>query len=120
MGEFVKPKRVIVSDKEYIQKLVNANLVKDLHDNEEICPYCHGTGMVIRDNQYGLSDDPDRKVWFPYKHQAITFCQHCFNGVILRCKLCGEVIQCGYTKHDCKQQKSIDKKLREQKKTRRI
>ena len=116
MGEFVKPKRVIVSDKEYIQKLVNANLVKDLHDNEEICPYCHGTGMVIRDNQYGLSDDPDRKVWFPYKHQAITFCQHCFNGVILRCKLCGEVIQRGYTKHDCKQQKSIDKKLREQKK----
>lgn len=54
MGEFVKPKRVIVTDKEYIQKLVNANLVKDLHDNEEICPYCHGTGMVIRDNQYGV------------------------------------------------------------------
>lgn len=116
MGEFVKPKRVIVSDKEYIQKLVNANLVKDLHDNEEICHYCHGTGMVIRDNQYGLSDDSDRKVWFPYKHQAITFCQHCFNGVILRCKLCGEVIQRGYTKHDCKQQRVIDEKLREQKK----
>lgn len=116
MGEFVKPKRVIVSDKEYIQKLVNANLVKDLHDNEEICPYCHGTGMMIRDNQYGLSDDPDRKVWFPYKHQAITFCQHCFNGVILRCKLCGEVIQRGYTKHDCKQQRVIDEKLRKQKK----
>lgn len=82
MGKFIKPKRVIVSDKEYIQKLVNANLVKDLHDNEEICPYCHGTGMVIRDNQYGLSDDPDRKVWFPYKHQAITFCQHCFNDPV--------------------------------------
>lgn len=116
MGKFIKPKRVIVSDKEYIQKLVNANLVKDLHDNEEICPYCHGTGMVIRDNLYGLSDDPDRKVWFPYKHQAITFCQYCFNGVILRCKLCGEVIQRGYTKHNCKQQRTIDEKLREQKK----
>lgn len=38
MGEFVKPKRVIVSDKEYIQKLVNANLVKDLHDNEKNLP----------------------------------------------------------------------------------
>ena len=57
MGEFVKPKRVIVSDKEYIQKLVNANLVKDLHDNEEICPYCHGTGMdylMIQTEKYGF------------------------------------------------------------------
>lgn len=36
--------------------------------------------------------------------------------MILRCKLCGEVIQRGYTKHDCKQQRAIDEKLREQKK----
>lgn len=109
MSNFVKPKRVIVSDEEYIKKLIEANLIKDLHDNEEICPYCHGTGMVIVDNLYGLSDDPDRKIgMFPYKHQSISFCQHCYNGIRHRCKLCGEIIQRGYLKHDCPQQRAID------------
>ncbi len=120
MEEFVKPKQVIVSDKEYIQKLVNANLIKDLHDNEEICPYCHGTGMVINNNIYGLSEDTNKKTLFPYKHQAITFCQHCYNGVVLRCKLCGEIIQRGYTKHDCEQQKALDEKIKIKEKRRRI
>lgn len=67
MSEFVKPKTVFVSDAEYIQNLVNANLKKDLHDNEEICQHCHGTGMEIVNNPYGLSDDPDKtKGHFPY------------------------------------------------------
>lgn len=48
MSEFIKPKTVFVSDSEYIQNLVNVNLKKDLHDDEEICQHCHGTGMVIR------------------------------------------------------------------------
>lgn len=109
MEKFIKPQRVIVSDEDYIKNLIKANLVKDLHDNEEICPYCHGTGMVIIDNPYGLSDDSDKKIgMFPYKHQAISFCQHCYNGIRHRCKLCGEIIQRGYLKHDCPQQKALD------------
>ena len=57
MNKFVKPKTEFISDADYIQKLVNTNLKKDLHDNEEICQHCHGTGMVVVDNRYGLSED---------------------------------------------------------------
>lgn len=111
MEEFRKPKRVIVSDKEYIGKLVEANLVKDLYDNEELCPYCHGTGMVIVENPYGLTEDPDKKAgMFPYRHQSISFCQHCYNGIRHRCKLCGGIMQRGWLKHDCEQQRLLDKK----------
>lgn len=110
MSEFIKPKTEYVSDKEYIQQLLNASLRKDLHDNEKICPHCHGTGLVIRDNRYGLSDDPNKKVGsFPYTHQSLFFCPHCFNGIIHRCKLCGLIIPKGRLKHDCEQQQEIDK-----------
>ena len=109
MSEFVKPKTVFVSDSEYIQNLVNANLRKDLHDNEEICPHCHGTGLVISDNPYGLSDDPDKTIGaFPYEHQAISFCPYCFNGIVHRCEHCGQIISKGYLKHDCQKQREID------------
>lgn len=120
MSEFVKPKTVFVSDAEYIQNLVNVNLKKDLHDNEEICQHCHGTGMVIVNNPYGLSDDPDKtKGHFPYHHQSISFCQNCYNGIVHRCNLCGKIIKRGFTVCDCDAQKEItrhkiEKKLKEE------
>lgn len=76
MNEFIKPKTEIISDSEYIQNLINVNLKKDLHDNEEVCPYCHGTGLTVVDNKYGLRNDPNKSYTnsFPYKHQALSFC----------------------------------------------
>lgn len=115
MSEFVKPKRVFVTDSEYISGLINAGLVKDLHDNEEVCQVCHGTGLVIQNNVYGLSEDPDRSVLFPYQRQALSFCQHCYNGVVSRCKLCGEIIPRGRLKHDCEVQREIDRAERRKK-----
>lgn len=110
MSEFIKPKTVFVSDADYIQNLVNVNLKKDLHDNEEICQHCHGTGMVIADNIYGLSDDPDKLIGrFPYNHQTISFCPHCYNGVVHRCKLCEQIMPKGRLKHDCELQKEADR-----------
>lgn len=108
MSEFVKPKTEFISDKDYIQNLVNANLKKDLHDNEEICQHCHGTGMVVVDNRYGLSDDPDKRLGhFPYKHQSISFCPHCYNGIVRRCPLCGKLIKRGWFVCDCEAQQEI-------------
>lgn len=111
MSEFIKPKTVFVSDSEYIQNLVNINLKKDLHDDEEICQHCHGTGMVITNNPYGLSDDPNRSIGtlFPYQHQSITFCLYCYNGIVHRCILCGQIMPRGRLKHDCEQQREIDR-----------
>lgn len=110
MSEFVKPKTEYVADKNYVEKLVNVHLKKDLHGDEEICEVCHGTGLVIRENPYGLSDDPDKSRMFPYSHQTLTFCPHCFNGIIHRCNLCGGIIERGYTKHNCEQQRELDRK----------
>lgn len=111
MSEFVKPRTQYIADKDYMEKLLNATLRKDLHDNEEICPYCHGTGLVIRDNPYGLSDDPNKQLGsFPYTHQSVTFCPHCYNGIIHRCDKCGDIIQKGFLKHDCKAQREEKEK----------
>ena len=109
MSEFIKPKRVLVPESDYRKHLVETNLQKDLQEDEEICPWCHGIGLVIEDNVYGLSNDPDKTVGrFPYKHQSISFCQHCYNGVVHRCRLCGEIMPRGRLKHDCEAQRKID------------
>ena len=111
-----KPRRVYVCEDDYINKLTSVSLVKDLYDNEEICPFCHGTGLTIMDNRYGLTEEHNyTREHFPYKHQSISFCQHCYNGVVRRCKLCGEIIHKGYLRHDCEKQREIDAAEREQK-----
>ena len=67
MPGFVKPTRKVVNIEDAFGELIGKKLIKDLHDNEEICPVCHGTGLRIEDNPYGLSDDPDKRAGqFPY------------------------------------------------------
>lgn len=61
MPGFVKPTRKVVNIEDAFGELIGKKLIKDLHDNEEICPVCHGIGLRIEDNPYGLSDDPDKK-----------------------------------------------------------
>lgn len=79
MPGFVKPTRKVVNIEDAFGELIGKKLIKDLHDNEEICPVCHGIGLRIEDNPYGLSDDPDKKAGqFPYKHQSIRFCPNCY------------------------------------------
>lgn len=59
-------------------------LIKDLAEHERICPVCNGLGMRIEDNIYGIKGDTSevgRKYLFSYKHQALSFCQSCYNGV---------------------------------------
>ena len=113
MSESKKPVRKIVHDPDYIKDLINANLVKDLYDNEEICPTCHGTGMVINNNVYGLKSEgySNPSVRFPYLHAAITFCPNCYNGIVHRCKYCGEIMDRISLKHNCEKQLEEDRKL---------
>lgn len=119
MSDFVKPVRVTVSVRDAFRALLDCNIVKDLHDNEEICPVCGGTGMRIEDNVYGLTEDPDKTVGrFPYKHQSISFCQNCYNGVVRRCQYCGKQLPRGRLVCDCdyyvhKREQERDKKERD-------
>lgn len=102
MPGFVKPTRKVVNIEDAFRELIGKKLIKDLHDNEEICPVCHGTGLRIEDNPYGLSDDPDKRAGqFPYKHQSIRFCPNCYNGVVRFCPDCGKQIPRCRTLCDC-------------------
>jgi len=76
-------------------------LEKDLQDDEVICPHCHGTGLAISENVYGIKDDITHiGIQFPFKRQAITFCNHCCNGVLKKCPSCGKAI--GRFDRECK------------------
>lgn len=92
-------------------------LRKDLIENEEVCPNCKGLGLVVRDNSYGIEGERanNHLPAFPYKHQSMIFCPTCYNGVIRRCKWCGEIIPRGFFKHNCEKQREIDMLEREKK-----
>ena len=79
-------------------------LEKDLQENEVICEHCHGTGLEIADNVYGIKGDTTYiGVHFPYKHQSLNYCKFCHNGVMEKCPNCGRLrtkkeweCPCGY------------------------
>lgn len=110
MPEFVKPVRKMVKISESFAELIGKELFKDLAEHEGICPLCHGTGMVIRDNPYGLEGDPDKQAGlFPYKHQSIIPCPNCYNGVVRYCPDCGKQLKRSYLKCDCSAEKQRER-----------
>lgn len=102
---------------EVIQKSFPKILIKDLTEHERICPVCNGLGMRIEDNVYGIKGDNSeagRKYLFPYKHQALLFCQSCYNGVQRLCPYCGEPYKNqAYLHCDCEGQQEVDKKKKQ-------
>lgn len=113
MGELMK--KVEINLLEQLQKQMPPTLVKDLQDDECICPHCNGLGMVIRNNIYGIKGDNSETVRtnrFPYRHQALSFCPHCYNGVQKICLHCGKPYPVrGYYRCNCDgyQQQERDK-----------
>lgn len=102
MSEFVKPTRVEIDVTNEIKTLFGAKLIKDLHENEAICPVCKGTGIRVEQNRYGLSDDPDKQSGhFPYFRQSFSFCHNCYNGIVRYCADCGRQLPRGRLKCDC-------------------
>ena len=103
-------KHISINVSEEIKNILPDTLEKDLQDNEEICPVCHGLGVVLDNNIYGIKGDTSeaaKKSMFSYNHQAIKFCPNCYNGVISLCKYCGKQIPKGYIdKCDCEQYKA--------------
>ena len=101
---------------EAVQKSFPKILIKDLTEHERICPVCNGLGMRIEDNVYGIKGDNSeagRKYHFPYKHQALSFCQSCYNGVQRLCPYCGQpYVNQAYMHCDCEGQKKADEEKR--------
>ncbi len=94
MDEFVKPKHIVINPMPYLKEILGNGIIKDLQEDEEICPVCHGTGLELVDNEYGLKGDTEYhngKMW-PYKHQSIVSCRNCYGGVVKKCKYCGKLL----------------------------
>ena len=102
-------KHISLNVAEEIKHILPDTLEKDIQDNEAICPVCHGLGVVLDNNIYGIKGDTSeaaKKSIFPYNHQAIKFCLNCYNGVIRLCEYCGKPLLRGRLKCDCEQQKA--------------
>ena len=99
-----------------IQESFPKILIKNLTEHERICPVCNGLGMRIEDNIYGIKGDTSeagRKYRFPYEHQALSFCQSCYNGVQSLCPYCGQPYKNqAYLHCDCEGQKKADEEER--------
>lgn len=101
---------------ETMKKTFPKILIKDLAEHERICPDCNGLGVRIEDNVYWIKNDNSeagRKYHFPYKHQALSFCQNCFNGVQRLCPYCGQPYKDQTYLHcDCEEQKKVNEQER--------
>jgi hypothetical protein len=110
--------KVEVNIEKEMKELFPSTLIKDLQDHERICPVCHGLGMRIDDNIFGLQGDTSeeaKKSRFPYKHQALSFCQHCYNGVQRLCPYCGKPYKNqAYLHCDCEGQQMVDEEKAKQ------
>lgn len=109
-------KKVLVDIKNTVKKILPQYLVKDLQKNERICPVCYGLGMRIENNIYGIKDDTSeagQREHFPYKHQALSFCRSCFNGIQELCEFCGKPFkQTGHRHCDCEGFKKAEEEKR--------
>lgn len=111
-----------VNTHQVVSKILPPYLVKNLTENERICPECNGLGLKVNDNIYGIKGDTSelaRKYMFPYKHQSLSFCQSCYNGVQRLCPYCGKPYKRqSYLHCECDGQRQADreKKLKELKK----
>lgn len=115
--------KVFVPIVKTVQKILPQYLIKDLQENERICQVCHGLGMRIENNVYGIKGDTSeagQREHFPYKHQALTFCQSCFNGVQKLCPYCGKPYERGDYYCDCAGQNKADEERRMKKLEERV
>lgn len=108
--------QVTINIEETVKKMFPKDLIKDLQENERICPTCHGLGMRIENNIYGIHGDTSeaaKREHFPYKHQALSFCPDCYNGVQKLCKYCGKPFKVkGYYHCDCDGFKKVEEEKR--------
>ena len=102
-------KHISINVSKEIKNILPETLGKDLQDHEEICPVCHGLGVVLYNNIFGIKGDTSevaKKSMFPYNHQAIKFCPNCYNGVIRLCAYCGKPLPRCTSRCDRKQYKA--------------
>lgn len=105
-------KHISLNVSEEIKHILPDTLQKDIKENEEICPVCHGLGIVKMDYRFGIdnNENPSKVNW--YDNEYFVWCPNCYFGVIKKCEYCGKILPKGRTKCDCEKQHEIDEKDR--------
>ncbi len=101
-------KHISINVSEEIKHILPDTLEKDLKENEDICPVCHGLGIIKRNHSYGIKEDemPLKVNW--YDNEYFVWCPNCYFGVIEKCEYCGKILPKGRLKCDCEKQREID------------
>ncbi len=104
-------KHISLNVSEEIKHILPDTLEKDLQENEDICPVCHGLGIIKKNYSYGIEEEKSSKVnW--YDNEYFVWCPNCYCGVIKKCKYCGKILPKGILRCDCEKQREIDEKER--------
>ena len=118
--ENTKPRHVVVPLRPFLEKLIDRKIEKDLDDGEELCPTCGGFSLTIRDNPYFKREGQYQMSQFKNEQLVLMNCPDCYNGVVKRCRLCGEIIRRGWLKHDCEKQQALDREEKARKEAERL
>ncbi len=105
-------KHISLNVSEEIKHILPDTLEKDLKDNEEICPVCHGTGIVKRNQPYGIAEDKNTSKVNWYDNEYFVWCPNCYFGVIKKCEYCGRILPKSRLKCDCGKQRELDEQER--------
>ncbi len=105
-------KHISLNVSEEIKHILPDALEKDLKDNEEICPVCHGLGIIKKNYSYGIEEDEKLSKINWYDNEYFVWCPNCYFGVIKKCEYCGKILPKSRLKCDCEKQREIDEKER--------
>lgn len=105
-------KHISIDISKEIKNILPDTLEKDLQDHEEICPVCHGLGILKRDYRFGVKEDGIEKNfklnW--YDNEYFTLCPNCYFGRIKTCRYCGKTLPKEISRCSCEGYKEQEKK----------
>lgn len=105
-------KKVLLNVSEEVKRLLPETLEKNLRENEEICPVCHGLGIIKRNQPYGLKNENARMNW--YDNEYFVWCPNCYFGVVKLCEFCGKPLTKGNNRCNCEEFKRKEREAHKQ------
>lgn len=94
-------RRVELDAREILLRLCVQRIVHDLAPDERICKQCLGLGIFKATAPYGLGDRKPGEGAFPFHHQWLSECHHCYMGKVRVCPFCNEDLPRSRTRCEC-------------------
>jgi hypothetical protein len=95
-------RHVTLDAREVMLRLCFQRIVHDLAPDERICKQCLGLGIFKVSAPYGMGKQKPHKEAFPFQHQWLSPCHHCYMGKVRVCLHCKEDLSRLRTRCECK------------------